>query len=101
MTTEQKTIRAKVGLLELAKQLGNVSQACKMMGYSRRRTRIASRGMLLNKFPPMTGVTTPNRVGVVDGITLADANATNWGTKASRPCRPKIPLVHLLRRSII
>ena len=27
MTTEQKIIRAKVGLLELAKQLGNVSQA--------------------------------------------------------------------------
>lgn len=25
----------KVGLLELAKQLGNVSQACRMMGYSR------------------------------------------------------------------
>ena len=35
MTQEQKIIRAKVGLLELAKQLGNVSQACKMMGYSR------------------------------------------------------------------
>src|SRR6478735_5121884 len=35
MTTEQKIIRAKVGLLELAKQLGNVSQACTMMGYSR------------------------------------------------------------------
>ena len=35
MTAEQKIIRAKVGLLELAKQLGNVSQACKMMGYSR------------------------------------------------------------------
>jgi hypothetical protein len=35
MTTEQKIIGAKVGLLELAKQLGNVSQACKMMGYSR------------------------------------------------------------------
>jgi hypothetical protein len=35
MTTEQKIIRAKVGLLELAKHLGNVSQACKMMGYSR------------------------------------------------------------------
>jgi hypothetical protein len=27
MTTEQKIIRAKVGLLELAKQLGNVSRA--------------------------------------------------------------------------
>lgn len=35
MTTEQKIIRAKVGLLELAKQLGNVSQACQVMGYSR------------------------------------------------------------------
>ena len=35
MTKEQKVIRAKVDLLELAKQLGNVSQACKMMGYSR------------------------------------------------------------------
>jgi hypothetical protein len=35
MTTEQKVIRVKVGLLELAKQLGNVSQACKVMGYSR------------------------------------------------------------------
>ena len=35
MTTEQKIIRNKVGLLELAKQLGNVSQACKIFGYSR------------------------------------------------------------------
>jgi transposase InsO family protein len=35
MTKEQKVIRAKVGLLELAKQLDNVSQACRMMGYSR------------------------------------------------------------------
>ena len=36
MTKEQKIIRAKVGLLELARQLGNVSQACKMMGYCAR-----------------------------------------------------------------
>jgi hypothetical protein len=35
MTQEQKIIRAKVGMLELAKQLGSVSQACKVMGYSR------------------------------------------------------------------
>jgi hypothetical protein len=34
MTTEQKIIKTKVGILELAKQLGNVSQACKIMGYS-------------------------------------------------------------------
>jgi hypothetical protein len=31
MTKEQKVIRAKVGLLELARQLGNVSQPVKMM----------------------------------------------------------------------
>src|ERR1700741_5371561 len=35
MTQEQKIIRGKIGVLELAKQLGNVSQACKMMGFSR------------------------------------------------------------------
>ena len=35
MIQDQKIIRAKVGLLELARQRGNVSQACKMMGYSR------------------------------------------------------------------
>jgi transposase InsO family protein len=35
MSKEQKIIPAKVGLLEPAKQLGNVSQACKMLGYSR------------------------------------------------------------------
>jgi transposase len=35
MTKDQKIIKGKVGLLELAKQLGNVSQACKMLGYSR------------------------------------------------------------------
>ena len=35
MTTERKVIRAKIGLLELGKQLGNVSQTCKIMGYSR------------------------------------------------------------------
>jgi transposase InsO family protein len=35
MTTEQKIIKTKVGVLELAKQLGNVSKACQVMGYSR------------------------------------------------------------------
>lgn len=35
MTKDQKIIRAKVGLLEVARHLGNVSQACKMLGYSR------------------------------------------------------------------
>lgn len=35
MSTEEKVIKAKLGLLKLAEQLGNVSQACKVMGYSR------------------------------------------------------------------
>jgi len=35
MTTEQKIIKTKVGVLDLARQLGNVSRACKIMGYSR------------------------------------------------------------------
>ena len=30
-----KVIKNKLGLLELAKKLGNISQACKIMGYSR------------------------------------------------------------------
>ena len=34
MTTDQKIIRAKVGVLELATQLGKVSKACQLMGYS-------------------------------------------------------------------
>jgi hypothetical protein len=35
MTNQQKIIKTKVGILELARQLGNVSQVCKVMGYSR------------------------------------------------------------------
>jgi len=35
MNTDQKIIKNKVGLLNLAEMLGSVSQACKMMGYSR------------------------------------------------------------------
>ena len=35
MNTEVKLIKNKVGLLKLAEELGNVSHACKIMGYSR------------------------------------------------------------------
>ncbi len=35
MTTEEKIIKNKLGLIKLANMLGNVSQACKVMGYSR------------------------------------------------------------------
>jgi transposase InsO family protein len=35
MTNDQKIIKNRLGLLELANQLGNVSQACNILGYSR------------------------------------------------------------------
>ena len=34
-TRHEKVLKPKLGLLELAKQLGNVSQASQIMGYSR------------------------------------------------------------------
>lgn len=35
MTIQQKIISNKLGLLNLAEELGNVSKACKVMGFSR------------------------------------------------------------------
>lgn len=35
MTTEEKVIKNKLGVLKLAEQLGNVSRACRITGYSR------------------------------------------------------------------
>lgn len=35
MTMHQKIMKPKIGLLELGKQLGNVAEACRIMGYSR------------------------------------------------------------------
>ena len=35
MTADQKIIKARAGLLEIGRQLGHVSGACKIKGYSR------------------------------------------------------------------
>jgi len=35
LQTNSKVIKNKVGLLNLAQELGNISKACKVMGYSR------------------------------------------------------------------
>jgi hypothetical protein len=56
MTQEQKIIRAKVGLLELAKQLGNVSQACKMMGYSGTVRNFVRSGAVQLTTPGLSGI---------------------------------------------
>lgn len=35
MTMQERVIKNKVGLLNLGKELGNISRACKIFGYSR------------------------------------------------------------------
>ena len=69
MTQAKKVIKAKLGLLELGKQLGNISQACRTLGYSRQsyydyRDRVENGGAealaevsrrkpnMANRFPP-------------------------------------------------
>jgi len=37
LTTQEKIVKNKLGVLELAQHLGNVSRSCKVMGYSRDR----------------------------------------------------------------
>lgn len=68
MTTEQKVARRKQSLLELAHELGNVSKACKMMGYSRQQFYEIRRNFqtfgaegLLDRLPGAKGPH-PNRV---------------------------------------
>jgi hypothetical protein len=59
---EQNVIRAKAGLLDLAKQFGNVSQACKMMGYSsfyRFKELSAASARPIRWAPPPTSTSTP------------------------------------------
>lgn len=68
MTTDEKVARRKLSLLELAKDLQNVSKACKVMGYSRQQfyeirrnyQTFGSEG-LLDKLPGPRGPH-PNRV---------------------------------------
>jgi len=69
MTTEEKVARRKLSLLELAHELGNVSKACKVMGYSRqqfyeirRNYQLYGSDGLLDKLPGARGPH-PNRVG--------------------------------------
>lgn len=68
MTTEEKVIRHKISLLELAKELNNVSKACKMIGYSRQQFYEIKRNYqihgiegLIDKIPGCKGPH-PNRV---------------------------------------
>lgn len=68
MTTDQKVARRKLSLLELAQEMGNVSKACRMMGYSRQQFYEIRRNFqtygsegLLDRLPGTRGPH-PNRV---------------------------------------
>ena len=68
MTTNEKVARRKLSLLELAKELNNVSKACKLIGYSRQQFYEIRRNYqtygaegLLDKLPGCKGAH-PNRV---------------------------------------
>jgi transposase InsO family protein len=68
MTTERKIARRKLSMLELASELGNVSKACRIMGYSRqqfyeirRNYQLYGAEGLLDKLPGCKGAH-PNRV---------------------------------------
>ena len=68
MTTNEKVARRKLSLLELAKELNNVSKACKLIGYSRQQFYEIRRNYqtygaegLLEKLPSCKEVH-PNRV---------------------------------------
>jgi hypothetical protein len=49
-TLGTKVIKNKLGVLELAKQLGNVSRACKLMGYVRHEAVVSSCLLLKETF---------------------------------------------------
>lgn len=55
VATADKVIKPKVGLLELAKQLGNVSKACKIMGFSRDSFYRFSNSWMSSQDTPSTG----------------------------------------------
>ncbi len=68
MTTKDKRARRKLSMLELAQQLGNVSRACKIMGYSRQQFHEIRRNFqtygaegLIDRLPGARGPH-PNRV---------------------------------------
>ena len=107
MTQEQKIIRAKLGLLELAKQLGNVSRACKMMGYSRDSFyRFKDRRATTGKGKTHGGMTTvhsiigshsQNRLSYQ--VSANTANAECRSRPCRFPCSPHLEQTSLARQS--
>ncbi len=104
MTTNEKVARRKLSLLELAKELNNVSKACKLIGYSRQQFYEIRRNYqtygaegLLDKLPGCKGAH-PNRVAPEieqpssitpspDQLKARCGSRKNWLCKASMSVR--------------
>lgn len=78
MTTEKKVARRKLSLLELAADLGDVSKACRVMGYSRQQFYEIRRNFqtygaegLIDRLPGARGPH-PNRVAAEVEQTILD-----------------------------
>jgi transposase InsO family protein len=85
MTTEKKVARRKLSLLELATDLGNVSKACRVMGYSRQQFYEIRRNFqtygadgLIDRLPGAKGPH-PNRV-------IAEIEAAILDHALTHPC---------------
>ena len=103
MTTvqEEKIARRKLSLLQLAQELGNVSRACKIVGYSRQQFYEVRRNFqlygaegLIDQLPGPRGPH-PNRVGeeVEAPVVSVDPLAVIWGLSvhsAAQSRRPKL-----------
>jgi hypothetical protein len=89
MTTEEKVVRRKLSLLELAKDLQNVSKVCKVMGYSKQQfyeihrnyQTFGSEG-LIDKLPVPRGPH-PNRVSAEIETPFLN---TAWPSPATALC---------------
>src|SRR5229473_1145158 len=91
MNQEQKVIRVKVGVLELAKQLGNVSAACRVMGYSRdsfyrfKELRQGRRGGAARNLAAQAGLEEPGDAGDRGGGGRAGDSPSRRGVRCARP----------------
>jgi hypothetical protein len=77
MTTVQgeKIARRKLGLLQLSQELGNVSKACKIMGYSRQPFQVHGAPRLVNRLP---GACAPRPNWVSGDFPYSSHNQTDY-----------------------
>src|SRR6266849_5189086 len=107
MNQEQKVIRVKVGVLELAKQLGNVSAACRVMGSPRQllplqgTLRQGRRGGAARNLAAQAGLEEPGDAGDRGGGGRAGDRRAGVGSGARGQRAEKTRLEHLAGRGAL